>query len=226
MPAKQDPNLGLNWGWAYGEDGWGTGMDANMKAVAALLHCSVVSATTAATPGAPTAGDRYIVPASGVSGAWVGSEGKLAVYIEAAWEYHTPKTGWRAWVEDESRHRQYTGSAWEAIDPYDVGGTYNGAPGSSVAILRYPVPRTVTLPAGLTGSQGVLRTAATAQTDFDIQKNQVSVGTMRFAAAGTVATFIMATDTTFTAGDVLEVIAPAVPDATAADIGFSLAGLR
>jgi hypothetical protein len=41
----------------------------------------------------------------------------------------------------------------------------------------------------LAGSQAVASVAATAQTDFDIRKNEVSVGTMSFAAGGTVATF-------------------------------------
>jgi len=110
--------------------------------------------------------------------------------------------------------------------PYDVGGSYNGAPTASLIMLRYPFPRQVIFPASLTGSQGVAGTAATAQTDFDLKKNGSSVGTMRFAAAGTVASFIMASQTTFAAGDVLTVVAPASPDATLANLGFSLAGTR
>jgi hypothetical protein len=110
--------------------------------------------------------------------------------------------------------------------PYDVGGSYSGAPTASLVILRYPFPRQVIFPAGLTNSQGVAATAATAQTDFDLKKNGSSVGTMRFAAAGTVASFIMASQTTFAAGDVLTVVAPGTPDATLANIGFALAGTR
>lgn len=113
-----------------------------------------------------------------------------------------------------------------AADPYDVGGAYNGVPAADAVIVRYPFPREVVFPASLTGSQGVAETAATAQTDFDILKNGSSVGTMRFAAAGTVATFIMASATTFVAGDILKVVAPAAPDATLADIGFALAGVK
>jgi hypothetical protein len=110
--------------------------------------------------------------------------------------------------------------------PYDVGGSYSGAPTASLVILRYPFPRQAIFPAGLTNSQGVAATAATAQTDFDLKKNGSSVGTMRFAAAGTVASFIMASQTTFAAGDVLTVVAPGTPDATLANIGFALAGTR
>jgi uncharacterized protein DUF2793 len=110
--------------------------------------------------------------------------------------------------------------------PYDTGSMYNGAPTASLILLHHVVARTVIFPASLTGSQGKAGTAATAQTDFDIQKNGSSVGTMRFAAAGTSASFIMASQQTFAAGDILKVIAPATPDATLADITFTLAGTR
>jgi len=117
-------------------------------------------------------------------------------------------------------------SSAQATNPYDVGGTYNGAPTASLVLMRFPFPRQVIFPAGLTNAHGVSNVAATAQTDFDIKKNGSSVGTMRFAAAATTATFIMASQTTFAAGDILTVVAPGTPDATLADIGFSLAGTR
>lgn len=110
--------------------------------------------------------------------------------------------------------------------PYDVGGSYAGAPTASLVLVRYPFPRAVAFPASLTNSQGAAATAATAQTDFDLKKNNVSFGTMRFAASGTTATFIAASSTSFAAGDVLTVVAPATPDATLANIGFALAGTR
>ena len=49
---------------------------------------------------------------------------------------------------------------------------------------------------------------------------------MRFASAGTVATFIAASAVSFALGDVLTVVAPGTPDATLAHIGFALAGTR
>lgn len=110
--------------------------------------------------------------------------------------------------------------------PYDVGGGVAGVPAASTVIIRYPFPRTVAFPSSLTNSRGVAAVAATAQTDFDILKNGSSFGTMRFAAAGTTASFISASGSTFAAGDILTVVAPASPDATLADVGFSLAGTR
>lgn len=109
---------------------------------------------------------------------------------------------------------------------YDVGGFYPGVPTASALVSQYPFPRSVKFPSGLTGSQGKAGTAATAQTDFDIQKNGSSVGTMRFAVSATVASFIMGSETTFSAGDVLKVIAPVTPDATLANVSFALAGVK
>lgn len=118
---------------------------------------------------------------------------------------------------------------WEnggSPDPYDIGCTSWGAPGASEVTLRYKMPRPVLFREGAPFSQGIAGVAATAQTDFDIRKNDVSFGTMRFAAAGTSATFIMASQTEFVAGDVLTVVAPGTPDATLADVSFVLAGIR
>lgn len=109
---------------------------------------------------------------------------------------------------------------------YLVGGMYNGAPTASLIMLHHVVTRTVIFPSGLTGSQGAAGTAATAQTDFDIQKGGSSVGTMRFAASATTATFIMASQQTFSAGNILKIVAPASPDATLANLTFTLVGTR
>ena len=74
------------------------------------------------------------------------------------------------------------------------------------------------------GSQGTAGTAATAMATFEVQKNGVNVGTMVFAAAATTATFTMASATTFNAGDVLTLVAPAVPDATLANLAWTFMG--
>jgi len=110
--------------------------------------------------------------------------------------------------------------------PYDIACFYPGMLGSSVLLLRFVAPRPVTLPQILTGSRGSAGAAATAQTDIDIQVGGVSKGTVRFAAAGTTATFLFASQVVLAAGDVLTLIAPAVPDATLADISITLAGAR
>lgn len=110
--------------------------------------------------------------------------------------------------------------------PFDLGVFYPGVPTASAMLVLLPFARAVSFPAGLTASVGKATVAATAQTNFDIQKNGSSVGTMRFAAAATSATFIAASPISFAAGDVIKVVAPLTPDATLADVHFTLAGTR
>jgi len=111
-----------------------------------------------------------------------------------------------------------------ADPPADLTGFKAGQPSADEILLRVPIARRTRMKVDLAGSQGVAAAAATTQTDFDIRRNGTSFATMRFAAAGTVADFIAATETVLEPGDVLSVIAPATPDATLADIGFTFAG--
>ena len=119
------------------------------------------------------------------------------------------------------------GTALEFVDdPYFVGGFLPGAGTASATMAVHVFAAAVAFPSGLTGSYGTAETAATAQTDYDIQKNGASVGTLRFAAAASTATFIMASPTTFSAGDKLQIVAPGTLDSTLADIAFNLQGTR
>lgn len=115
-------------------------------------------------------------------------------------------------------------SAAGVVRPYDVGTWCVGLPAASEKLLRYNYVRSVDLPAGLTGSRVTAGVAATAQTDFDVRKNGGSVGTIRFAIAGTVATFVGFSAQSFVPNDIIEIIAPGTPDATLADISFTIAG--
>jgi hypothetical protein len=112
------------------------------------------------------------------------------------------------------------------VAPYLTGSFINGKPLTSQVIHLHSFALQVVFSAGLIGSVGKSLIAATAQTDFDIQKNGVSIGTIRFASGSTIPSFIMANTTTFDIGDYMMVIAPAVPDATLADITFALMGKR
>lgn len=179
-------------------------------------------------PGSPSEGDRYLVGDT-PTGAWTGHAEEIA-YYSGGWQFLEPLPGWRAYVLGDSEYL-YEESDWDpvsgsGIGPYDVGAMVAGVPDADAVCLRYAFPREVTFAAGLAPSQGVADVAATGDTDFDIQQNGVSVGTMTFAAAATTATFDMDSETVFEVGDVLTVIAPNTPDATLADISFVLAGTR
>ena len=79
-------------------------------------------------------------------------------------------------------------------------------------------------PAGLAGSYGSAATAATSTAAFSIQHNGTAIGTMTFAAGATTASFTMTSATSFAAGDVLTIAAPATPDATLANLAWTLSG--
>lgn len=112
------------------------------------------------------------------------------------------------------------------ITPYDVGTFCAGKPEASEVLLRYVYVRSVNLAASLAGSQVKAGAAATAQADFDVKKNGASIGTIRFAASGTTATYVGISATSFVTGDILSITAPSVADDTLADISFTLAGDR
>jgi hypothetical protein len=112
-----------------------------------------------------------------------------------------------------------------STEPFIVGAWKNGAPTASERVLGFVIPGGLTglqIAAGATNSQAEAETSATAQTDFDLQKNGSSFGTIRWAAAGTVATFVSVSLTTFAAGDTIEIQAPGSPDATLANLYFTL----
>ena len=110
--------------------------------------------------------------------------------------------------------------------PYDIGVYLPGQPEAGATLLQLVASRAFTLPADLTGSQGYVGTAPTAQADLDIRKNGASIGTITFAAAAGTATFAFASDVVFAAGDRLTVLAPGSQDASLADISITFKGTR
>ena len=110
--------------------------------------------------------------------------------------------------------------------PFDVGCTFSGQPAASAVMLRVPLARAVTFPAGLAGSYGVAGIAPTAAATFSVCRNGVPFAAMTFAAAANTASFAATTATTFAAGDILSVVSPGTQDTTLADIGATLVGSR
>ena len=109
---------------------------------------------------------------------------------------------------------------------YDIYGTFIGKPTDGLEMLYVPIARTVTFPAGLTGSLMKAKTTATSEAVFSLRKNGVEFGTATFAASGTAATFAATAETVFSAGDELTIVAPATADATIAGLGWAIVGTR
>lgn len=116
--------------------------------------------------------------------------------------------------------------AW-TLGQQDVDIFLPGKPsGGSTLLAQRVFARAVSLPAGLTGSQGYAGVAATAATTLVLQKNGTNIGTVNFAAAGSVATFTLASAVAFAAGDRLDVLSASTLDATLADVTLAIVGNR
>jgi hypothetical protein len=112
MTARIDVNTNLNYEWAYGEDNWNEGMDANLLRIARLaFQPTVKSAELATIPASPAAGDIYIVPST-ATGTWASYLNNIAAYDGSAWSYYTPKAGYIFYCIDKNAYIKYSGTAW------------------------------------------------------------------------------------------------------------------
>ena len=108
---------------------------------------------------------------------------------------------------------------------YDLAMFHSDVPGGSAVMGRWVMARTVAFPANLAGSRVRAGVAATASTVLTLKKNGASVGTLTFAAAGTVPTMAGAS-WSVVADDIVTIENQATADATLAAISITLAGER
>lgn len=118
MAASTEPRSGLFYGWALGENGWNTGMDANLLRLGRFgFHLSALSRALATPPASPADGATYIV-ADSPTDAWAGRAGQVAVWVPRTptgdWVFATPRVGWIAYVEDEEKLTAYKAAGWSA----------------------------------------------------------------------------------------------------------------
>lgn len=108
----------------------------------------------------------------------------------------------------------------------DIGVTVPGVGVNNQILIRFKMTRAVTFPASAPLSQASASTAATASTTYTLKKNGASFATVNYAIAATAGIWTQASDAIFAAGDLLEIDGPATADATLADVGITLAGVR
>lgn len=89
MSSVTEGNLGLNYGWAYGESGWNTGMDDNLVKLG-FTSRNQVKGILSVPPSTPSNGDAYIVGTS-PTGLFSGNFGKVAIWDRTVWLFLTPK---------------------------------------------------------------------------------------------------------------------------------------
>ena len=95
-------------------------------------------------------------------------------------------------------------------------------PSAGQLIDRHVITRDETLPNGATNSQGSVVTDPAGAITMSIRKNTALIGTVNIAAGSNTATFTVAGDKIFAAGDVLDIIAPNPQDADLEDISITL----
>lgn len=109
-------------------------VNEGLRRLDAVVQLSVISATNAAQPAAPSDGAVYILPAGKTGSAWGAMANEaLAYWRDGAWEQITPIEGWLAYVRDTDQLRAYTGSAWSqaaARAALGIGDGGGGAGGS------------------------------------------------------------------------------------------------
>lgn len=107
----------------------------------------------------------------------------------------------------------------------ELGGFTGGAPATTTILFRFLAASAVDFVANLVGSVGHAGTAPNNQTDFLVQKNGVTVGTMRFANASNTATFLTNPTFSLASGDRLDIVSPANLNLLA-DLSHTLAATR
>lgn len=221
MASRTLPGIGLKGFWGEGFDHWGDENDANLRLLSALVQGNVVS-KVAATPGAPANGDVYLFTAAHPTQA-----GKVAIRDNGAWVYVTPAEGWLFYNRAADTFELYNGADWVVFKAeYIAAGFAPVVNVASLIVFRHQFVIPVSLPINLTGSKFASTAAATAATVYTIRKNGASIGTLTWAIAGTVPAVVFAAGVSFAAGDFLDIIGPASPDATLAGITATFLGAK
>lgn len=111
--------------------------------------------------------------------------------------------------------------------PYHLKVSFGSTPGSSALLVGDYLTESILWPADFTGSRFKCRNAPTNSYTIDIQKNGVSIGSIVFAPAATIATITSVGATTHTVvdGDYVELFAPVSLDVIS-DIYGTLVGSR
>lgn len=127
----------------------GDGFDADfrkfLRAIDALLFCSVVNLSTSAPPGSPANGDAYVVKPSG-SGAWAGHDNAIAVWTTdnpatpgGLWEFYPAGDGMIVYSVTDVALACWTGSAWAAVGGGGGGGGSSTLAGDTDVTITSPI---------------------------------------------------------------------------------------
>lgn len=78
-----------------------------------LVQLAVTGHESGEPPAAPAEAARYIVGVP-ATGDWAGHEHEVAVWLDNAWRFHAPVSGWLAWSAGSQSLQVFDGNAWTA----------------------------------------------------------------------------------------------------------------
>lgn len=109
MPQTALTNLGLNYNWDAGEDGWKAGVDNNFVLTDALAQAglTVEFKSVSVQPPTPVNGAVYILGPSPSGAEWgARDENDIGIFTTATgWSFTTPRDGWA--IHDRTDQKQY-----------------------------------------------------------------------------------------------------------------------
>ena len=117
MPQTPLNNLGINYDYDSGDDGWKAGVDNNFVLLDAVGLATVINELNA-PPGGPTLSDAYII-GTAPTGAWTGNARGIAVWnaSAAAWAIAAPPVeGWKVYDRTLRKFRVFDGVEWQVRD--------------------------------------------------------------------------------------------------------------
>lgn len=230
MPARIFPNLGLKGDYDEHEAGWGDDQNLNLLILSVLSQGSV-DEKVSAEPGAPAPGTVVILDETEPTNpnAIAVFEGPVGAEV---WTYIEPKEGWLLYNKDAGYYEKFDGAVWAELalgggggsTDYRVGFFFGPVPTASEVLMRHVFTDAVTFADEFAGAYAKIATNPTATFVMAVQKNGAGVGTISISTVG-VATFATTgTTVAFAAGDEMEILGPAVVDATAANCSVTFKG--
>lgn len=226
MAKKIAPNVGIGYGWERGEDFWGGPMNENLTAIDALLQLTLRSVSFSTPPDDAVEGDTFAV-FEGATGPWAGHDGEVAFLVEGAWQFLTPKYGWRGVLRPTNEFLWFDGEKWilekDGVDPnnpgeppiavaqfYDVAVTISDDMYPSEPLVHLPILDTLYLPAGMADSRLDAIEAPSSKAVFTVEKNGREVASFNVDEGQFSATFTTVGNTAvrFVKGDRLTIRAP------------------
>lgn len=107
------PNLGLP-RLAAAQSQKHVTLNEGLDLIDALVQLIVVDRDQIEPPPAPMEGERRLV-AAGATGSWAGRDGQIAIFTGGGWRFVEPQDGWTAFIASEGRLAVRVNADWAAV---------------------------------------------------------------------------------------------------------------